>query len=305
MTVKEEGKMTVLHMKSGLCAAFIAAVVFLAPSAAAAPPGDMPFGAYDPDGVFSDDTGLQIEHLFLPWEDVFLGTLIEADGYAHDRGREVLVTIEPWTWTRDARNTPQVLINGIRTGQYDFNMLAICSILSGFESPVTVRWAQEMEDKSGQFIWANWEPSVYINAFRRVINICRSVAPDVRVMWSPLGYEGLEAYYPGDNYVDVVGLSVFGLQDWERSVLGRELTFTEILGPRYARAAQFGKPVMVAELGYVGDEAYVNAWENTVRQDYADFPNLIGVVYFNQKEVHPWPDGFGFPDWKVAERITR
>jgi len=288
----------------GAGAAAALAVLASGTAALAAPPGDLPFGAYDPPGEFSEDPGLAIEHLFLPWEDVFLGSLFEADLYALERDRDVLVTIEPWTWTRDARNTPEYLINGIRTGLYDPNMRAICDVLNDFESPVTVRWAQEMEDESGQFIWSNWEPTIYVDAFRRVIDTCKSVAPDITVMWSPLGFEGLEDYYPGDDYVDVIGLSVFGLQSWETTVLGEPQSFTDIFGPRYGRVAPFDKPVIVAELGYVGDADYVEQWENSVRQDYPEYPLLEGVVYFNQEEVYPWPDGFGLPDWKTTERIV-
>ncbi|WP_152544604.1 glycoside hydrolase family 26 protein [Actibacterium mucosum] len=274
-------------------------------SAQAAPPGGLPFGAYDPPGEFSTDRELTTEHLFLPWEDVFLGSLYDADVYARERNRDLMVTIEPWTWTRDSRNTPSFLINGIRTGLYDENMRAICSILDDLESDVTVRWAQEMDDDSGQFIWSNWEPSIYVSAFQRMINVCRSVAPDVTVMWSPLGREGLEEYYPGDDYVDVIGLSVFGLQAWEEEILGEAQTFTDIFGPRYERVQGFGKPVIVAELGYVGDAGYVDDWENSVRQDYPEYPRLTSVVYFNQQEVYPWPDDFGLPDWKVSERVVR
>ncbi len=277
--------------------------LFFGSAALAAPPGDLPFGTYDPNGHFTDDNQVAVEHLFLPWQDVFLESLADADVYALERNRDVLVTIEPWTWSRDARNTPQNLIQGIRSGTYDQNMRVICDILANFKSPVTVRWAQEMDDDSGQFIWANWEPAIYIDAYRRVIDVCRASAPNVQVMWSPLGYESMAEYYPGDDYADIIGLSVFGLQPWEKEFQGGELSFKEILEPRYNRALQFGKPIVVAELGYVGDAAYVEKWENSVRQDYPEFPELKGVYYFNQKEVYPWPNGYGLPDWQVVHRV--
>lgn len=267
----------------------------------AAPPGDLPFGVYDPGGGFANDTDVQIEHLFLPWEDVFLPSLADADAYAVERGRSVLVTIEPWTWTQDERNTPEILIAGIASGAYDENMRAICGALAEFESPVTIRWAQEMEDASGQFIWADWVPETYVAAYQRVVTVCREVTNKFDYMWSPLGYEDLEAYFPGEEYADVIGLSVFGLQAWELEVLGREQSFRDIFEPRYKRAVQFGLPIAVAELGYVGSDDYVEKWNNEVRQVLEDFSELQAVVYFNQQEVHPWPDGFGLPDWRFPQ----
>ncbi len=276
---------------------------FIAGSVLAAPPGTLPFGVYDPGGNFSDDPDVQIEHLFLPWEDVFLPSLLQADEYAKDRNRAVLVTVEPWTWTRSERNTATVLTNGIFSGEYDPNIRAICDTLAQFESPVTIRWAQEMEDQSGQFIWAQWEPETYVDAYRRVVDICRESSEDFDFMWSPLGYESLDEYFPGEDYVDVIGLSVFGLQPWEQQVLGGAQSFREILTPRYERALEFDLPIVVAELGYVGDSTYVDEWEQDVRQDIADFPELQAVIYFNQQEVYPWPDDFGLPDWRVPNRV--
>jgi len=280
------------------------ATVFSASSGFAAPPGALPFGVYDPNGAFADDPDVSIEHLFLPWQDVLLQSLYDADEYATKRNRSILATIEPWTWTRDERNSPDTLIAGIQSGEYDGNMSTICSIFNDFKSPVTVRWVHEMEDLSGQFIWAGWEPETYIAAYRRMIEVCRAVAPDIDFMWSPLGLEEFEKYFPGKDYVDVVGLSVFGLQPWEKDVIGHQRTFREILTPRYERAVTFGLPIVVAELGFVGDPDYVARWIDDVRQDVEGLSELVAVIYFNQTEVYPWPDGYGLPDWRFDHNVV-
>ncbi len=282
------------------------AIAALAPSGALAegtPQGELPFGVYDPPGDFANESDVQIEHIFLPWEDVFLPSLLEADRYALDRNRAILMTIEPWTWNRSERNSADILIASLLSGDYDHYMRDICNVVEEMESPITIRWAQEMDDYSGQFIWAGWKPETYIEAFRRMVDICREEAPRVNVMWSPLGYENMAEFYPGDDYVDLVGLSVFGYQQWEEDILGRALSFEEILEPRYQRALQFNKPITVSELGYRGDQEYVAKWDNEVRQRNPKFPNLVGVVYFNQREVYPWPDNYGLPDWRVNEHV--
>lgn len=277
--------------------------MFCATAAFAAPPGTLPFGVYDPNGTFIDDPGVSIEHLFLPWEDLLLQSLYDADAYAVERERSVLATVEPWTWTRDERNTPEALIEGIKNGTYDENMATICAIFNDFKSPVTVRWGQEMEDLETQFIWAHWEPETYITAYKRMVDVCRTQAPKVDFMWSPMGKEGFEDYFPGKEYVDVVGLSVFGLQAWEKEILGKERTFREVLEPRYNRALAFGLPIVVAEFGVSGDAEYVDQWLEDVRQDIAGLSELVAVIYFNQTEVYPWPDGFGMPDWRFDHNV--
>ena len=269
---------------------------------AAAPPGDLPFGVYDPEGQFQADSKVVIEHVFLPWEDVNLASLLDADQYALARNRALMITIEPWTWTRSERNTAEFLREGIRDGYYDANMRSICSVIGTLQSPISVRWAHEMDYDEGHFIWAGWKPEDYIEAYRRMIDICRAEAPNINVIWSPLGLENAADYYPGDNYVDIVGMSIFGLQPWEEEILGGEKDFEDWLFERYDRLKGFGKPILVAEVGYSGPQAYIEKWENQVSQSRPNLPLLIGSVYFNQPEVYPWPDGYGKPDWRIDNR---
>jgi len=283
-----------------ICAFGLASLIL---AAAAVPPGVVPYGAFDPEGDYITETDYLIEHVFLPWEDVSLVSLFDADQYALERNRALMVTIEPWTWTVDERNTPNFLLNGILTGYYDSNMRGVCQVIAQLQSPVSIRWAQEMERADGQFIWSDWKPDSYITAYKRMIDICRVEAPKINIVWSPAGDEGLERYYPGDDYVDIVGLSIFGLEAYEKATFGGARTYDSWLDETYARASVFGKPVMVAELGFSGSVEYVTQWQNSVRQPQPDKPLLSAVVYFNQKEVHPWPDGFGLPDWRLDNRI--
>lgn len=266
--------------------------------------GGLLFGAYDPQGDFTNDPNSVIEHLFLPWEDVDLTSLAAADAYAQERGRTLLVTIEPWTWSHDRHITPDELREGIASGRYDGNIAAICSILKNFTTPTTVRFAHEMEDTSGRFIWANWKPEDYIAAYRKVVGECRDIAPNVAYMWSPKGELSLGAYYPGDDVVDVVGLSVFGLQAYDNYRWQRDMSFADLVRPGYGEAAKFGKPIYVAELGYSGEAAYVESWVKTVLEKRDEFPLLMGVVYFNDRDVVAWPHGLGVPDWRVTSNIV-
>jgi len=258
------------------------------------------FGAYDPHGDFGDDPNSKVEHLFLPWEDVELSTLALADEYALQRGRSLLITVEPWSWSVDWRVTSDELLNGILAGRYDSYMASVCSAAAKLKSPVTIRWAQEMDETDNQFTWAHWKPESYVAAYRRAITECRKHNKTAKYMWSPKGNPNLRDFYPGDEYVDIVGLSVFGLQAYDKSHFGKERTFAEALAPGYRLAEGFGKPIMVAELGYEGDQRYVRNWAENVAKPNSDFPKLTAVVYFNDREVYPWPDNFGRPNWRVG-----
>jgi len=267
-------------------------------------PPAVTFGAYDPHGDFSEDANSKIEHLFLPWEDVDLSTLAMADEYALERGRALLITVEPWSWDRDWRLSPDELYSGIVNGRYDANAAAVCSETAKLKSPVTIRFAQEMDEEDNQFSWAQWTGPEYARVYRRFVTECRKHLQNAKFMWSPKGNEDLQDYYPGDDVVDEIGLSVFGYQPYDRDITGGDRSFAERLAPGYDLVKGYGKPIVVAELGYEGDQAYVRKWAEEVTKIYPEFPDLTAVVYFNDREVYPWPNGYGLPDWRVIRQTT-
>lgn len=258
------------------------------------------FGAYDPHGDFGEQKNVATEHLFLPWEDVALDTMKVADDYARSRGRNLLVTVEPWSWDASWRLTSDELRRKILAGGYDENMRAIARTIATLKSPVIVRWGQEMEDKTGRFSWSGWEPKDYIRAYRHMMDIVRKEAPGVKIMWSPKGLDGLEAYYPGDDYADLIGLSVFGLEQYDRLAHGGPRNFVQATEKGYGLVEKYNKPVWIAELGYEGSDAYLRPWMDTATLKQADFPRLEEVVYFNDRDVHNWPFNLGRPDWRVV-----
>ncbi len=261
--------------------------------------GGTQFGAYDPYGDFAEDDRLATEHLFLPWEDIELDGLGIADDYARERGRKILITIEPWSWALDWNVSEEQLRDLVLGGFRDENMRSILRAVSGFRSPLIIRWAQEMESTTGRFSWQNWAPEDYIEAYRRMAGITREMLPDAQLMWSPKGEPGLDDYYPDDDVVDIVGLSVFGLEEYDEIEYGGPRTFAESLRQGYDLTVGYGKPIWVAELGYEGQLPYLESWADDVTRSYDEFAELREVIYFNDQEVHPWPHDLGLPNWRV------
>lgn len=264
-------------------------------------PASIDFGAYDPHGDFSEPSTSKIEHLFLPWEDVDLSTLTAADDYARARGRTLMITIEPWSWSPEWRLSPETLLASILNGERDENMASVCSMAATLKSPIIIRWGQEMDETDNQFSWSQWKSADFIAAYQRVVTECRKHLKTAKFMWSPKGNEDLQSFYPGGDFVDIVGLSVFGLQRYDRDTTGQDQTFSQRLAPGYERVKDFGKPIMVAELGYEGDLAYVRRWASDVAAPHSEFPELVAVVYFNDREIYAWPQDYGRPNWRIVQ----
>ena len=259
-------------------------------------------GLFDPSRAFSGDSRVSIEHLFVEWQ-AEAARLRAAVRQAERLNRQLMLTIEPWPWWRWQRDRQdsdqQVLLSDIKDGRYDFEINEVCGQIGAVDGAVLVRWGHEMED--GRYPWANAEPSDYVEAFRYFVSNCRLLAPNTLFVWSPKGHRGLNQYYPGDDYVDFIGLSLYAAQKTERAYYGEARSAVDALSERYTRISQYKKLVIVAELGVSGDDSYIKTWFAELSDQLAvRFPLVRAMVYFNAPEPHRLPEPFGAPDWRVG-----
>jgi beta-mannanase len=68
------------------------------------------------------------------------------------------------------------------------------------------------EFNGGWYKWsATRDPQAFADYFRRIVNVMRPIAPNLRYVWNPgagPGFVPLQAW-PGASYVDVVGIDVY------------------------------------------------------------------------------------------------
>ncbi len=261
-------------------------------------------GVYDPYGAFNNDSRVKIEHIYIPWQDVDLSSLDAVDQYAMKRGRDILMTVEPWTWSTGSTVTPEALQAGIMSGQYDKNIADVCQKSGDLKSAVTIRWGQEMDLANERYPWSQWTPAQYVAAYRYFVDHCRKVAPKVAYMWSPRGEANLGKYYPGDTYVDVIGVSLFGLEQYDKDVHGQVRTIAQVAKETYDRVAPFKKGIFFAEFGCEGERRYKeDCLEDLFTPgQQTQFPQLKAIVYFNEVESFPWPSSYGQPDWRIMPK---
>lgn len=77
--------------------------------------------------------------------------------------------------------------------------------------PIFLRFASEM---NGSWVKWNGNPQQYIEKFRLVAKVMREEADNVAMVWSPAANPKsyIQAYYPGDEWVDWVGLSLYSVK---------------------------------------------------------------------------------------------
>ena len=94
------------------------------------------------------------------------------------------------------------------SGSYDAKLIETFGYLNTLSCPVFVRIGGEVN------VWGNQaKPADFIAAYQHVVNIARSQAPRAAMVFSP-NYSSankvdMDIYYPGDQYVDWVGASLY------------------------------------------------------------------------------------------------
>src|SRR3954468_832131 len=132
-----------------------------------------------------------------------------------DSGRLPMMTWEPWNHTTPSVNP--FSLQSIAAGQFDAYLSAQGKALAAVGAPVAVRFAHEMNGS-----WYQWgqgvngnTPADYVAAYRHVHDVITSAgATNVIWVWSPITVISrpnvpLAPLYPGDGYVDWLGLSVY------------------------------------------------------------------------------------------------
>jgi len=151
--------------------------------------------------------------------------------------------------------------------------------------PIFLRFANEMNGN-----WVPWhgDPQKYIEKFRLVANAFREEAPNnVAVVWAPndIPVDTIASYYPGDEYVDWIGVSLYSIYNPSLDPLGagvdrsNHLQKFEHIYDLYAKR----KPLFISEgaISYVYPEENrnVEAWAAyRTKEFYATLPMMYPGV---------------------------
>ena len=255
-------------------------------------------GAYDPDLALMDQQ-LDIEQWYVRQDDPEM--LAGALAHAENR-RTPMVTLEPWP---SAGPNSQDVLGDVVNGRSDDELRQLARIAAAHRPQVIlVRWGHEME-LANLYPWGDRPADVYQQAFRHVVEVFRAAgASNVRFVWSPAGNANAVDYYPGEDVVDYVGVTVLGDADWDANFGLPVQSFDDIFGPRYRLLEPFGKPIVISELGVSGTPEYQAEWLRSAAESAVEYPNLRAMVYFDA--INPHVNGLPTePDWRISGETAR
>lgn len=254
-----------------------------------------------------------VDGAFFPWD-----ALDQIQGM----NRTPLIRIMPRsTRTQNTGADPIYSLDRFLLGHHDQTIRewARNARLSG--SPLMVEWAPEANGR-----WYPWNglwagggttnmygdprladgPEKYRDVYRRVVNLFKmegatNVTFVFHVDSQPQPQEDwnkMAGYYPGDEYVDWLGLSVFGAQyPWEYWETFSNLM--EVAYPEFS-ALSATKPLMISEFGVIEDEFDVNRKAKWIEDALT---SIIDDKYPRIKSVNYWHESSWIPSNKNNLRI--
>jgi Glycosyl hydrolase family 26 len=236
-------------------------------------------------------------------------------GFAAQRkGMGITVAWEPRAPECDCADQPLWSDRKIADGAHDAYVKAYAQSLKAYAHAgggiVTIRLGHEMNGN-----WYPWAVGVngntagdYIAMWRHVHDaFVREGVKNVRWMWSPnVQYDGateMAATYPGDAYVDDVGLSGYNLGPGEFSSWR---TFADLFQPSLdeLRSIAPNKPLYLAEIGSVSNGGDKAAWIADMFTQLKQRPYIAGFVWFDQSSAQQdWlieDSGANIAAWKAG-----
>jgi cellulose synthase (UDP-forming) len=259
------------------------------------------FGVYDPEPNCQQEKKITFEHLFISWATYQPGELLRKLQAIQADGHRPFVTIEPWP-DRSITSLPSGLLGDVAAGKYDQRIRQLSLEIADFRAPVLLSWGHEMENVTGRYPWASKNAALYRDAYRHFVTASRLSAGNIGYVWSPVGDKGLERYWPGEEYVDYVGLSVFEFPAFDQAYYHQATrSFHDLMTEKYARVAKYQKPIVIVECGVTGSKEYQLSWLSEALRDMGNYPLLSALIYFNAKDTPgAWGDKFVTPDWRIG-----
>jgi len=197
---------------------------------------------------------------------------------AWNRGAVPMVSWEPMSY--HGRRYP---LRAIVRGRYDRYLRRAARVAASWDRPLLVRFAHEMN--GGWYPWAlgvdGNTAGRYKSAWRRIVRIFRSRGADnVRWVWTPnvdpRGRLPFKRLYPGDAWVDWVGLDGF---NWGHE--GRSFSFGQIFNRSYRTLTRISRrPVLIAETGayFAGKARWIS---QALKRQLPRLPRVKALVWYN------------------------
>lgn len=232
-----------------------------------------------------------VQEYFLKWNQNFDQAAFDA---SYQLGAMPLITWEPWAGGDKAVDQPEYRLSRITSGAHDAYVKRFAQDVKKAKGPVVLRFGHEMNET-----WYPWSEERngnrqgdYVAAWRHVHDLFEGQGVDnVIWLWCPdtqsAGRPALSRFYPGDDYVDWMGMEAYSTDDAE--------TAGPLLDDTYDELTDLSdKPVFIGEAGARPTNAKA-LWTQDFFAWLMDHPRVVGFVWFQFSDAEG-----GRYDWRFT-----
>lgn len=224
-----------------------------------------------------------------------------------------MITWEPWSsgfpeFKQDFNlAVDRKVMAAISEGRFDAYLSEYSAKIKSLQGPVFLRFAHEPDNP--QYPWSgagNNTPKEFVEAHRHIVNyFAMHGVSNVSWVWNPWNAASLDQYYPGDDFVDWVGIT--GLNYGTASTDQRWKSFQEIYSPFRAKVLSYKKPVMISEFGSTSYGGSQHAWLTAAFQNIRGFKEIQSLTFFYSNQDKNWAtlwrpeNSNGYIDWTFSD----
>ena len=231
-----------------------------------------------------------------------------AASWIRDTGSMPFIRLMLWSAEQENTGDPAFTLDAILKGVFDDDLRRWARSARDFGTPLIAEFGPEAN--GSWYPWSGWwngagektaygsaalpdGPERFRDAYRHIIDLMRQENA-FNITWvfhvnyndfPPEPWNRFENYYPGDTYIDWLGVSVYGAQKPSGSQWPE---FSELMNAVYPRLAALSssKPVIVAELGVARDSPLGSqaSWAQQALTCLAGnrWPRVIGFSWWNK-----------------------
>jgi len=200
-----------------------------------------------------------------------------------------MITWEPWIAKLAKSGSSKELKEGkkafkyIAEGDFDDYILDFVKILKSYDKPIFLRFGHEFDNP--QYPWSQVgdnSPEEFIAAWKHIHELIKSEgAQKIMLVWNPWKAETMADYYPGDEYVDWIGITSLNYDTLNSN--GKYYSFADLYRPfRDGLFWLTRKPVMLAEFGSLNLENRQQEWiTNAMDSINANYDEISAIIAFN------------------------
>jgi len=156
----------------------------------------------------------------------------------------LLITLEIWP-SAGGKLLKENIVDQIAAGNFDKKFKALAAFLSTQSREILLRLNPEMEVYVNRYPWQMKSSLTYIQGFRNFAEIFKKNAPAVKIVWAPAGHPGADEFWPGNDFVDIISVTLKGKSEAMVNNYREPTSMTELVKRKILRARFSDKPVIL------------------------------------------------------------